>query len=199
MSTQTTRVGKQKILDTAEVLFTERGFKSVSIRDIAQACGVTNAALYYHFENKAALFSEVLDNHVARLSDYMRQAALEENETRAKLNATLSRYATLAAHRRSPMFLLRHKSEGIDKDKVHQHHSDLMQVILMPIEEILEQAIEAGELSSLPEDYSAASLLLGMLHGMSQHRRMCHQEGIQPEDVEVVVDVFWSGLQRSNV
>ncbi len=194
MSTQTTRVGKQKILDTAEILFTERGFKSVSIRDIAQACGVTNAALYYHFKNKEALFAEVLDNHVARLSDHMQQAAAEEDETRAKLTATLSRYTTLAGHRRSPMFLLRHKSEGIDKDKAHQHHGHLMQVILMPIEEILAQAIEVGELRPLPEDYSAASLLLGMLHGMSQHRRMCHQESIQPEDVEVVVDVFWKGL-----
>lgn len=194
MSAHTTRVGKEKILDIAEGLFTEQGYKSVSIRDIAQACGVTNAALYYHFENKEALFAEVLENHVARLSDHMRKATEDEDEIRQQLIAMLSRYTSLAGHRRSPMFLLRHKSEGLDKDKAHQHHGRLMQVILTPIEEILERAVEAEQLKALPDGYSAASLLLGMLHGMSQHRRMCHQESIQPEDVEIVVDVFWKGL-----
>jgi hypothetical protein len=78
---------------------------------------------------------------------------------------------------------------------MHQH-GQLMHAILQPIEEVLDAAIEAGELKPLAEDYSAASLLLGMLHGMSQHRRMCYQERITPEDVEVVVDVFWSGMSR---
>jgi len=194
MSAHTTRVGKEKILDVAEGLFTEQGFKSVSIRDIAQACGVTNAALYYHFENKETLFAEVLENHVKWLSDHMRQVTAEENEIRPQLVAMLSRYTSLAGHRRSPMFLLRHKSEGLDKEKARQHHGQLMQVILTPIEEILEKAVELGQLRPLPEGYSVASLLLGMLHGMSQHRRMCFQESIHPEDVEVVVDVFWNGL-----
>ncbi len=196
MSAHSTRVGKEKILDIAEGLFTEQGYKSVSIRDIAQACGVTNAALYYHFENKEALFAEVLENHVERLSDHMRQAAVEEDDIRRQLVATLSRYTTLAGHRRSPMFLLRHKSDGIDKEKARHHHGRLIQVILLPIEEILERAVEEGQLKPLSEGYSAASLLLGMLHGMGQHRRMCHQEQIQPDDVEVVVDVFWEGLKR---
>ncbi len=194
MSAHTTRVGKAKILNIAEGLFTEQGYKSVSIRDIAQACGVTNAALYYHFENKEALFSEVLENHVERLSDHMRQAASGEDEIRTQLTAMLSRYSALAGHRRSPMFLLRHKSEGLDKQKARQHHGRLIQVILTPIEEILERAVDQGELKLLPEGYSAASLLLGMLHGMGQHRRMCFSESIRPEDVEVVVDIFWDGL-----
>ncbi len=194
MCASTTRVGKDKILDIAEGLFTEQGYKSVSIRDIAQACGVTNAALYYHFENKEALFAEVLENHVQRLSDHMRASASREKGIRQQLIAMLSRYASLAGHRRSPMFLLRHKSQGLDKEKARQQHAKLMQVILAPMEEILEQAIDEGQLKPLHEGYSAASLLLGMLHGMGQHRRMCHHERLQPEDVEVVVDVFWQGL-----
>ena len=100
MCASTTRVGKDKILDIAEGLFTEQGYKSVSIRDIAQACGVTNAALYYHFENKEALFAEVLENHVKRLSDHMRASASREKGIRHQLIAMLSRYASLAGHRR---------------------------------------------------------------------------------------------------
>ncbi len=196
MSPHATRVGKDKILDVAEGLFTERDYKSVSIRDIAQACGVTNAALYYHFENKEMLFAEVLENHAQQLSDHMRQAAVGVEDRREQLIAILSRYASLAGHRRSPLFLLRHKAAGLDKQKAVRQHERLFQAILLPIEEVLVGAVDDGELQPLPAGYSAASLLLGMLHGMTQHRRMCHQESIQPEDVEVVVDVFWGGLQR---
>jgi len=196
MPPQTSRIGKQRYLEIAEGLFTERGYKSVSIRDIAQACGVTNAALYYHFENKEALFTEVLENHAGRLSDHMRQAAAGEMDTQEQVIAMLTEYATLAAHCRSPLFTLRHKSAGIDKEQARQQHANLVRGILMPIEATLNQAVESGELRPLPEGYSAASLLLGMLHGMFQHRRMCCHEGVAPEDVRIIVDIFWNGMEE---
>jgi len=67
MSPQNARAGKQRILEVAEKLFTEHGYRDVSIRNIASACEVTNAALYYHFSSKAALFDEVMELHAARL------------------------------------------------------------------------------------------------------------------------------------
>ncbi len=44
--------GREVIIETSAKLFNQQGYTGVSIRDIAQACGVTNAALYYHFKNK---------------------------------------------------------------------------------------------------------------------------------------------------
>ena len=194
MSPQTSRIGKQRYLEIAEGLFTERGYKSVSIRDIAQACGVTNAAIYYHFKNKESLFAEVLENHAGRLSDHMRRAAAGETDIREQVVAMLTEYATLAAHRRSPLFTLRHKSAGLDREQARQQHARLIGVILMPIETALNQAVESRELRPLPEEYSAASLLLGMLHGMFQHRRMCCHAIVSPEDVRIIVDIFWNGM-----
>ena len=52
--------GRDAILDTSAKLFSQHGYKEVSIRDIAQACGMTNAALYYHFKNKEDLFLAML-------------------------------------------------------------------------------------------------------------------------------------------
>ena len=53
--------GRDAILDTSAKLFSQQGYKEVSIRDIAQACGMTNAALYYHFKNKEDLFLAMLE------------------------------------------------------------------------------------------------------------------------------------------
>src|SRR5260370_1343985 len=48
-----------QILQAAEALFIERGFKGVAMRDVADAVQVTPAALYYHFPGgKAGLFVE---------------------------------------------------------------------------------------------------------------------------------------------
>jgi AcrR family transcriptional regulator len=43
---------RQRILDAALDLFTEKGFDGTSLREIAQRLGVTKAALYYHFASK---------------------------------------------------------------------------------------------------------------------------------------------------
>lgn len=44
------------ILDTALQLFSQRGFASVSIRDICGCVGIKESTIYYYFENKRAIF-----------------------------------------------------------------------------------------------------------------------------------------------
>lgn len=50
---------KERILDTAEALFAERGFHGVSIREITTAAGCNMASVHYHFNNKLNLYLEV--------------------------------------------------------------------------------------------------------------------------------------------
>src|SRR3546814_19117945 len=51
---------RSQLLDTAARLFAERGYKAVSMRDIAKLVGVTQATLYYHFRDKADLLEATL-------------------------------------------------------------------------------------------------------------------------------------------
>lgn len=51
---------RSQILEAAAVLFAERGYEGVSMRDIANAVGVTQANLYYHFQGKADLIEATL-------------------------------------------------------------------------------------------------------------------------------------------
>jgi AcrR family transcriptional regulator len=52
--------GRERLLDAARTMFTERGFTDVSINEIAQAAGMTRSAPYYHFKNKEDLYAAVL-------------------------------------------------------------------------------------------------------------------------------------------
>ncbi|MDD4882739.1 MAG: TetR family transcriptional regulator, partial [Gallionellaceae bacterium] len=49
------------ILDTAENVFRDKGVSRTSLAEIAQQAGVTRGAIYWHFENKADLFTAMCD------------------------------------------------------------------------------------------------------------------------------------------
>jgi AcrR family transcriptional regulator len=49
------RETRQRILDIALELFTERGFAGTSVADLAGRLGTSKAALYYHFRSKAEI------------------------------------------------------------------------------------------------------------------------------------------------
>ncbi|MDN3554913.1 TetR/AcrR family transcriptional regulator [Halomonas maura] len=70
-----------RILDTAEVLFAERGFAETSLRNITSKAKVNLAAVNYHFGSKKSLiqavFARYLDPFTARF-----HTALDELEAR---------------------------------------------------------------------------------------------------------------------
>ena len=50
---------RERILDTAEVLFAQKGYRAVSVREITSAAECNLAAVNYHFGNKENLYLEV--------------------------------------------------------------------------------------------------------------------------------------------
>ena len=51
---------RKEILSVAKNLFTERGYKDVSMQDICNGTGLSKGGLYRHFENKAEILFELL-------------------------------------------------------------------------------------------------------------------------------------------
>lgn len=59
-NTATKRKSREDILALASPLFAQRGYDGVSMRDIASAVGLTQAALYYHFADKDQLYVDAV-------------------------------------------------------------------------------------------------------------------------------------------
>ena len=57
---------KERILMTATLLFAQRGYAAVSVRDIANAIGFKPSSLYNHFDSKESLWAAAL-NHLKKL------------------------------------------------------------------------------------------------------------------------------------
>src|SRR5512135_2218349 len=92
--------GRDAILDTSAKLFSQHGYTGVSIRDIAQACGMTNAALYYHFKNKEDLFLAMLRRDHEKAIAALHAAANSPGDLREDLRLLVVRYAGITCQRR---------------------------------------------------------------------------------------------------
>ncbi len=51
---------KDKIMLTALELFSKRGYKAVSVNDIAGELSLSKGALYKHYKNKREIFDSIL-------------------------------------------------------------------------------------------------------------------------------------------
>ncbi|WP_067857016.1 TetR family transcriptional regulator [Nocardia shimofusensis] len=77
----------ERILAAARVLFATRGYRATSMQAIADAVGVTKAALYYHFDSKDAILHQLtlplLDELDAVLAEAESAPSVEEVRWRA--------------------------------------------------------------------------------------------------------------------
>jgi AcrR family transcriptional regulator len=62
------------ILSTAEKMFFEKGYRGVSIRDLAAAVGIQMSSLYYYFQSKDKILSRIIIRHVEELLSTVHQA-----------------------------------------------------------------------------------------------------------------------------
>ena len=190
------RIGRERILEVAEEMFASQGYRAVSIRDIARACGVTNAALYYHFPSKAALFREVLARHLEGLRRRMWAAQQEHSTYQAKLRAMLEVYAEMIHQRRASMFALRRDIGAWQEGQPEERHTLFLQAwqaVVEPIAAVIQEAIQAGKLRPAAEATTLATMLIGLLSGI-----LLHQPAAQPDPSQAVgqaLDVFLHGLE----
>ncbi|HFQ61788.1 MAG TPA: TetR/AcrR family transcriptional regulator [Epsilonproteobacteria bacterium] len=73
---------KEKILKTALKLFSEKGYKATTVRDIAGAMGVKQSALYNHFKNK----DEILETLISNLTSSAIVTLFDDKDTQEPKN-----------------------------------------------------------------------------------------------------------------
>jgi AcrR family transcriptional regulator len=78
---------REKVLLAARQLFTERGYEGATIRDIAQAAGMSTGAVFASFADKSELFGDILSADHAALAVIMQQAVESKTTVESALLA----------------------------------------------------------------------------------------------------------------
>ena len=131
---------RERVLQAAEKLFTQRGYEAVTVKDIAKAAGIHHASIYHHIPGgKADLFVEVLTRH---LHQHQRgiQAAIDAAED--DLHHQLLGIAAWLLSQ-PPLDLIRLTNSdlpSIDPDAAQKIDDLAYESVLVPIMAVLEQA-----------------------------------------------------------
>jgi AcrR family transcriptional regulator len=136
---------RKQILDASLRLFSERGFARTTVRDIAREAGITDAAIYYHFESKRDLLEALVEERgfLAGLKQ------LEQVAAELPLEETLSWMARGAVNimdeNRDFLRLIIMEGLGGDESAIEQyrHLTDLWESALGAV---LQRYVEKGEL-----------------------------------------------------
>lgn len=78
---------KQRILDEALTLFSEKGYANVFVGDIAERVGIKAPSLYKHYKNKRAIFDAIIDLMNSRFAEQAK--ALQISGTDAAVDSKI--------------------------------------------------------------------------------------------------------------
>ncbi len=196
-TTATISDSRQRLLDTAQTLFHERGYRAVTMQDVAREFGVRQASLYYHVpDGKEQLFVEVtkrtFERHRAGLTAAIAQAG---NDLEAQLRAAAGWFA-----QQPPMSLLGMMHADMPALSAENHHR-LSQYaaycFFEPIAAIFAEAMARGEIRLMQPDLLAGSFL-ALMDGVAYSAQ--HQPGTPPRRVmaDAIVSLMLDGLRHRN-
>src|SRR5437016_6199640 len=86
---------REAILSTCLGLFARLGFANTSIDEIAQGAGITKGAVYWHFDNKEALFEAILERIRERWQAGVLAPVSSEPDPRRQLDRLFDCYCQL--------------------------------------------------------------------------------------------------------
>ena len=183
-----------QILSTAARLFATSGYDGTSMRDIADACGISKSLLYHHFADKDEIFARVALGSTREfyhfVHDRLPDGAAPSERIRAFMAATGEyfqryRWAWIAStgafwndpqqRRQKERLMWRDRYEGL-------------------IRALIQDAIDAGEIR--PVDVPLAGrLVLSALNWM--HRWYKPEKGLPASEIaEAYFDMIFNGLKR---
>ncbi len=181
------------ILEAAQRHFAAHGYHGASIRDIVQACGVSNAALYYHFGSKQNLYFEVLGEYVAAVVGQLQKADTGDGTCRSRLTRVALAYARIILESQNVLQTLLRDLAQFEQSDIARLVPDLSRQIPAVIAAILEDGITAGQVRPL-HSRRTGILMMGMVNAIAVRRLYAQVEPTLEQDVEMVVDLLFEGI-----
>ncbi len=142
---------REAILDAAETTFLAQGVSRTTLAHIAEAAGVTRGAIYWHFEDKAAVFDALLERVRIPLDEIVDETIERIGTTPALcLRVIAQRLLSAICHDlplQRAITIVLHRCE-----KLEDEHPRICMITQLPkhaeaqVEQLFEQAQVAGNL-----------------------------------------------------
>jgi len=186
---------KDRIMDAAMLLVSEKGYLGATTREIAKQAGVTELTLFRHFGSKDRLFESLLGRSMflPALRELLpRVEALPYDEA---LRTIAKRFLT-SLKERKPMVKIMHSEINLYPGKVKKIYGQMIDETRETLASFFTALQKKGLLRSFPPD-TAAQAFLGMLFSYFRTEEIVRGNDITKRkmgrDVKCFVDLFVHG------
>jgi AcrR family transcriptional regulator len=188
---------RSAILDSALAVFSERGYHSASIDDIATEAGVSKALIYEHFASKQELHGDLIARNARELTERVAGAlsGVEVESTSERLATGLEAYLAFVEERRDAWRMLFRDAADPESSAVLDR---MVEQVTAEVTTLISEDPGARELAHGGDDHSLR-LLAEMLVGGAQSVANWwteHPETSRAQLVEIAMDFAWLGLER---
>ena len=190
---------RSDILAAAEVLFLENGVAHTSLEQIARAAGVTRGAVYWHFQNKAHLFHEMLNQ--VRLPPEQMAQRLHGAEGRDLLQSLLELCVeaitslALDEQRHRIFTILLHRCEFTEElREAEERHNAFIAGFIELSEQLFQCAHSQGRLHPGVTPHQAAQALHGLILGLFSDWTRDTRQFDPLSDTPSLIDALFRGL-----
>ncbi|GAB4110046.1 MAG: TetR/AcrR family transcriptional regulator [Roseiflexaceae bacterium] len=185
---------RQRILAEATRLFVARGFHGISMREIAEAVGVSKAGLYYHFRDKEELFLAILQACVDQLEAAIAGASAL-NDTRSAISQLLRGIFSLPAEQRSLMRLASTELAHLSPEARAAFGQRYYSGFIGRVETIIQSGVANGSLRPL-HTRTATWALLGMAYPFFSTTER-HDPAETERIIEQLITLFCDGALQA--
>lgn len=190
-----TNVAESKLLDSALILFAEKGYEGTSIREIIEGAGVTRPVLYYYFENKEDLFRRLVEMNYESYTTEIRQVLERTMSCEERLKAVIRMAFRLTQENPEAVALIFQVFFSPRQQGPPMDRSTLARKRFRLFEHIMRDGLENGELSG-GDAQSLALIFMGIMdmHIMAKASRP--QMRLTEELANGLVELFLDGVEH---
>ena len=175
------RLMRQRLSDTATLMFLERGFDDVRVSQVAEACGVSEKTVFNYFPTKESLVLDRLETTLESLRTGLAAPAVPPVQAAlAILDRELSGMTAWLAAQDDPVRAGQAMQRFGDliraTPSLRAYQADMMSQFVSVAAEVL--AVRAGMSTDDPEPQIAARALLGLWHIQAESLRK-HLDGVR--------------------
>ena len=183
---------RQKILNAAADLILEEGLDGTRVSKIAKRAGLTDGALYRHFDNKDDLLAEVYLDIAREIEGHAQRFSQQEGTTKERFTGFLEDLfgSFLKQPERLVLFETLNRATSIKKE----NEAGALEQTLSLLTTLLDEA-KTDKL--IRRDVHNDIIIAAVYGSLSQLVRESFQklQSVKKADLREVLDIFWKGLQ----
>jgi AcrR family transcriptional regulator len=183
---------RERILAEAGRRFVIHGYNGISMREIAEACGITKAALYYHFKDKEDLILAVLDRYLSQMDRVIRECRGLGGTAHEKLVGVAQAIFSQLPEQRSIIRLATQEMPNLSIEARQRFGEVYHQKFIGQFETILEEGVALGEFRPM-DVHLTVWILLGMMYPFFYpgQERDGRDTG---EALQAILKIFFEGI-----